>query len=90
MANKKVKKTPKPKETKEAPTYLPNQPWISMRTGLIIITITSIGMAVLTAMQTIPTKGTVQGILWGLLFGALIWAIFWGFYFFRRLIGPKG
>jgi hypothetical protein len=55
-----------------------NQPWISMRSGLKIITITSIAMAVLTAWQVIPSKGWLEGILWGLLFGALIWAIFFG------------
>jgi uncharacterized membrane protein (DUF2068 family) len=55
-----------------------NQPWISMRSGLKIITVTSIAMAVLTAWQVIPAKGWVEGILWGLLFGALIWAVFFG------------
>jgi fatty acid desaturase len=55
-----------------------NQPWISMRSGLKIIVVTSIAMAVLTAWQVIPSKGWLQGILWGLLFGALIWAIFFG------------
>ena len=49
-----------------------------MRNGMIIIAITSIGMAVLTAMQVIPVKGWLEGIVWGLLFGGLIWAIFFG------------
>lgn len=55
-----------------------NQPWISMRKGLIIMAITSVAMAVLTAWQVIPSRGWLEGILWGLLFGALIWAIFFG------------
>lgn len=55
-----------------------NQPWISMRRGLIIMTITSIAMAVLTAWQVIPSKGWLEGILWGLLFGGMVWAIFFG------------
>jgi hypothetical protein len=55
-----------------------SQPWISMRSGLKIITVTSIAMAVLTAWQVVPSKGWWEGILWGLLFGALIWAIFFG------------
>jgi len=55
-----------------------NQPWISMRSGLKIIAVTSVVMAVLTAWQAIPSKGWLEGILWGLLFGALIWAIFFG------------
>ena len=55
-----------------------NQPWISMRKGIIVIAITSVVMAVLTAWQVIPSRGWLEGILWGLLFGGLIWAIFFG------------
>ena len=63
-----------------------NQPWISMRKGLIVIAITSIGMAVLTAWQVIPARGWLEGILWGLLFGALIWAVFFGNIFINKLL----
>jgi hypothetical protein len=62
------------------------EPWIPMRTGLIIIAITSIAMTVLTAWQAVPVKGVFQGILTGLLFGGLIWVIFFGFYLFNRFI----
>jgi hypothetical protein len=55
-----------------------NQPWISMRSGIKLMAVTSVVMAVLTAWQVIPAKGWVEGILWGLLFGALIWAVFFG------------
>mgnify|MGYP001767182110 CR=1 FL=1 len=55
-----------------------NQPWIPMRTGLILVGIASVLMAVLTAWQVIPQRGWLEGILWGLLFGALIWGIFFG------------
>jgi len=57
-----------------------------MRSGLIIIAITSVAMAVLTAWQVIPLKGWVEGILWGLLFGALIWAIFFGNILINRFL----
>jgi hypothetical protein len=64
------------------------KPWISMRSGLILIAIASVAMAVLTAWQVVPTKGLWEGILWGLLFGGLIWVIFFGNLlitkFFRR------
>ncbi len=96
MSNKKIKKTPKQKtenqnnEKKEMKQVLPNEPWISMRSGLIIITFTSIFMAVLTAMQVWSTQGPVKSILYGLVFGALIWGIFWGYYYFRRFLGRKG
>lgn len=49
-----------------------------MRRGLIIMTITSIAMAILTASQVIPSRGWLEGILWGLLFGGFIWLIFFG------------
>jgi hypothetical protein len=64
----------------------PNQPWISMRSGVKIMTVTSILMAILTAWQVIPSKSWLEGILWGLLFGALIWAIFFGNILINRLL----
>lgn len=72
----KKKKSNKPKKQKEELNL--NQPWISMRKGMIIMAITSVAMAVLTAWQVVPARGWVEGILWGLLFGGLIWAIFFG------------
>jgi uncharacterized membrane protein len=62
------------------------EPWISMRSGIIIIAITSIGMAVLTAIQTVPALGWAEGLLWSLLFGALIWIIFFGMNFLNRFL----
>jgi len=49
-----------------------------MRGGMIVMTITSLALAVLIAWQAIPSTGWLEGILWGLLFGGLIWAIFFG------------
>jgi len=57
-----------------------------MRSGIRIVAVASLGMAILTAWQVIPQKGWVEGILWGLFFGALIWAIFFGMYWFNRLV----
>jgi hypothetical protein len=62
------------------------QPWISMRSGIIIIAITSIGMAVLTAIQAVPALGWVEGLLWSVFFGALIWIIFFGMNFINRFL----
>lgn len=76
----------KQKNRKQQASDLKAAPWISMRSGLQIITITSIGMAILTAYQVIPQRGWLEGIFWGLLFGVLIWAVFFGFLFFNRLI----
>ena len=63
-----------------------NQPWISMRSGVKIIAITSVIMAVLTAWQVVPSKGWLEGILWGLLFGGLIWAVFFGNILINRFL----
>jgi hypothetical protein len=57
-----------------------------MQGGTRIIIITSIAMAVLTAIQVIPVKGWLEGIFWGLLFGGLIWLIFYGLIFVNRLL----
>ena len=57
-----------------------------MRRGLIIIAVTSVVMAVLTAWQVIPARGWLEGILWGLLFGAFIWAIFFGNILINRFL----
>ncbi|GAB4487159.1 MAG: hypothetical protein Fur0016_18400 [Anaerolineales bacterium] len=81
MANKKsnLKKENKPQSDL-------SQPWISMRAGLIIITITSLVMAGLTAWQVIPERGWLEGSLWGLLFGGLIWGIFFGNILINKLL----
>lgn len=60
-----------------------------MRTGLIVMTITSLAMAILTAWQVIPQRGWVEGLLWGLLFGGLVWAIFFGNLLINRFLRRK-
>jgi putative membrane protein (TIGR04086 family) len=65
---------------------IPNEPWIPMRNGVIIITITSIVMAGLTTIQVAPSRGWIEGLLWGLLFGGLIWVIFFGLIFVNRFL----
>jgi hypothetical protein len=72
----------KPKENK----LVPNEPWIPMRNGVVIITITSIVMAGLTTIQVAPARGWIEGLLWGLLFGGLIWVIFFGLIFVNRFL----
>ena len=57
-----------------------------MRTGIKVVAVASIVMAVLTAWQVIPSRGWIEGILWGLLFGALIWGIFFGNILLNRFL----
>lgn len=71
-----AKKPKKPKDRKEEKPAV--QPWISMRSGIITMTITSLALAALIAWQVTPSRGWLEGILWGLLFGALIWGVFFG------------
>jgi len=66
-----------------------DEPWIKMRTGLIIVAFASLGMAILTAWQSIPSVGVLEGILWGLFFGALIWIIFAGTLLLNRFLRRK-
>jgi hypothetical protein len=74
-------------EKKEKKTSLPSpQRWIKMETGVKIIIVTSIVMAVLTGMQTIPALGWVEGSLWALGFGAMIWVIFYGLIYVNKLL----
>lgn len=60
-----------------------------MRTGLIVMTVTSLAMTALTAWQVIPQRGWLEGLLWGLLFGGLVWAIFFGNLLINRLLRRK-
>lgn len=82
--NRKPKNSKQPARNKEEKSL--NQPWISMRKGVIVIAITSLAMAVLTAWQVAPSRGWLEGILWGLLFGAFIWAIFFGNILINRFL----
>lgn len=61
-------------------------PWISMNKAVWVIGITSIAMAVLTAMQAVPVLGWLEGSLWGLLYGAMIWLIFFGMLWFNKKV----
>jgi uncharacterized membrane-anchored protein YitT (DUF2179 family) len=79
-------KEKKKKAKSESLPDLETKPWIQMKTGLTLITITSIVMAVLTAIQAAPVKGWAEGIMWGVIFGALIWVIFFGLVFINRFL----
>jgi hypothetical protein len=63
-----------------------SQAWISMRTGMIVMGVVSLGMAALTAYNAIPSVGIWEGILWGLLFGGSLWVIFLIAILFHRLM----
>lgn len=62
------------------------QPWISMRSGIIIMAFTSLVLALFIAWQVSSSRGWGEGVLWGLLFAALIWVIFFGNLFITRFL----
>lgn len=86
---KKLKNT-SPQASRPAPTKQKensaSQPWMSMRTGMILMGIVSLGMAALTAYNAIPSVGIWEGILWGLVFGGSLWLIFLIALLFHRLM----
>lgn len=85
---KKMKKIPR-SEKKAKAKGSQSDAWISMRTGLIVVTVVSIGLAILTMWTTVPAIGWAEGVLWGLGFGGAVWLVFVGFFFFNRLVRGK-
>ena len=53
-----------------------HKPWIAMRAALRLITLVSLGMAILVAYTAVPQKGWLTGILLSIGFAAGIWLIF--------------
>jgi len=64
-----------------------NSTWLQMRTGLIIITVVSIGIGIFMGRAVYQIDHNIQeGILWGLGFGGAIWAIFIIALLFNRIV----
>ena len=84
-----TKNTNKKTSESEKPADRINQAWISMRTGLIVMAVVSIGMGGLTAWSAVQTQGTLKGILWGLGFGAAVWVVFAVALMFNRVMRGK-
>jgi uncharacterized membrane-anchored protein len=65
-------------------------PWISMRSGLIVMAVVSLGLAIWTAYQTSLTNvSLINSILWGIVFGGSLWLVFFGFILFNRFLRKK-
>ena len=81
----------KRKEKKQG-TYEPqnkpaiNDPWISKRTGIIVVAVISVILMVFMGYTLIPALGLVEGALWTLGFVASIWIVFGGFYAFNKFV----
>jgi formate/nitrite transporter FocA (FNT family) len=85
---KKVSKAAKKEKKIQNQQYL-GYNWISMRTGLIVVTVISVGLTILIAKTTVPAIGWGEGLLWAIGFGVGIWVVFIGYYLFNRLVRNK-
>ncbi len=74
----------KSKQDQSAPVQHSPKPWISMRSGLTIVILLSIAMAILTANTTIPALGWLEGSLWAIGFGAGVWLVIVLYFLFTR------
>jgi polyferredoxin len=54
------------------------EPWIQMNTGMKVIAILSIVMAIYITWNLTPSEGFWMALVWGVGFGASLWAIFLG------------
>ena len=63
-----------------------NQPWMQMRTGLIVMAVASIAFAVFITWQLVPSEGFWKALGWGLILGAAMWVIFAVGLWFQRWV----
>lgn len=62
-----------------------NDPWLSKRTGLIVMTLMSLALAIYIIWQLYPVLG-MEAFLWGLGFGLSTWIVFALFYVFNTWV----
>jgi polyferredoxin len=63
-----------------------NQGWISMRTGMIALSIVSLAMTAWAAYVFIPSIGLWEGLLWAIIAGGSLWLIFLVTLLFHRFM----
>lgn len=85
MAKKTGRKTNKPNEEKK-PAAPGTDPWLSQRTGLIIMAVMSVGLIVLVVVQTSGDLGFGWSLLFGLGMALSLWVVFVLFYAFNKWI----
>jgi len=89
IVGKKSEKKERKREAESKQMELLSKPWISMRSGIIILAVVSLGMSILTASAAIPAKGVLEGIIWGLFFGGSVWLVFLAALLFNRFVRGK-
>jgi len=88
--SKPKKSTPKAKSGKQEESLEKQlkvgEPWIERSTGIRLLALLSILMAVYMTWQLEPSLGFWEALLWGLGFGGSLWAIFYGMQLFRKIL----
>ena len=79
----------KKEQRKQEQEIDPTSPWIGMQTGLIVITILSIGMAIFVAWTVIPATSTRARAPWGLAIAEGLWFVFVLALAFNRFVRGK-
>lgn len=62
--------------------------WISMRTGIRLITVISIALGIFASIN-LRAGGWGQSLLWGLVFGGSIWLVFFLILWVNRLLKQR-
>ncbi len=76
----------KPSSSKDKPQDLTAQPWIPFKTGLIVVGVVSVLLAIWTVITSNPELPLLERILWGVVFGFSIWLVFFFFLLINRLL----
>lgn len=78
MGNESRRRKKKKQEVREElATDRLRQPWIRMQTGLRVMAVASLILAIFVGWQVFPAGGLGQAVLYGGGFGASIWVIFY-------------
>ncbi|MGB3716207.1 MAG: hypothetical protein WA996_17440 [Candidatus Promineifilaceae bacterium] len=84
MAKKSELKNNNEDKKKKQPAQASNEPWLSQRTGRIIMIIASLALVIYMTYQLEPALGLGEALLWGLGFGLAIWGVFFLAYFVNK------
>ena len=83
-SSKNRKKKSKPKVNMSTPS--PEGAWLPSRTGLIILAVVSLALAVWVTVQGMKVGDFGQSVLYGLGFGASIWVVFGLVFFVNKVL----
>ena len=79
----------KSSSSKNQPQDLVPQPWIPFKTGVIVVGVVSILLAIWTIITSNPELPLIERILWGVVFGGSIWPVFLFFLLINRLLRKR-